>query len=98
MLVINLVPIIIEFSRLLWMTLVRWSRLNCRRYVNKEKQNCPFFCFKIKYFLIGRTKTYNEHLFIEMAHNLNLKILEKRASFQENHEKKLYYNKLIIAI
>ena len=33
-----------------------------------------------------------------MAHNLNLKILEKRASFQENHEKKLYYNKLIIAI
>ena len=85
-------PIIIDFSRLFLMIVQKYSRLYCHRCINNKNKNCPSFCFKIKYLFIGRIKTENELLFAELAHKLNLKILEKRADFEANYKKKLYYN------
>ena len=52
----------------------------------------------MKYFCIGRRKTYNELVYEKIADYLNIKIIEKRAAFAENHEKKIIYNELLIAM
>ena len=52
----------------------------------------------MKYFFIGRRKTYNELVYERIADYLNFKIIEKRAAFAENHEKKIIYNELHIAM
>ena len=80
------------------MSVKRYSRMYCHRLINNKNKYCPSFCFKIKKFLIGRTRTYNEHLFLELAHKLNLKILEKRAAFEANHVIKLYYHHYAIEL
>ena len=46
----------------------------------------------MKYFCIGRRKTYNELVFERVADYLNYKIIKKRAEFAVNHEKKIIYN------
>ena len=74
------------------MSVRKYSRMYCHHIISNKNKYCPSFCFKIKTYLVGRTKTYNEHLFLEFCHKLNLKILEKRAAFEENHMKKLYYH------
>ncbi len=60
----------------------KYSRIYCHRIVNNKNKYCPSFCFKIKTSLVGRTRTYNENLFLELCHKLNLRILEKRAAFE----------------
>ena len=60
----------------------KYSRMYCHRMISNKNQYCPSFCLKIKTCLVGRTRTYNEHLFLELCHKLNLRILEKRAAFE----------------
>ncbi len=77
------------------MIVQKYSRLYCPRYISKKIDNCPSCCLKIKYFFIGRRKTYNELVYEKIADYLNFKIIEKRAEFAENHEKKIIYNELL---
>ena len=98
MLAINIVPIFIESFILSKLSVRKYSRMFCHRIINNKNEYCPSFCFFIKKSLIGRTRTYNEHLFLELAHKLNLKILEKRAAFEVNHVKNLYYHHFIIEL
>ena len=98
MLLINIFQILIEYSELFRMILQKYSRLYCHRYISKKIDNCPSCCLKMKFFCIGRRKTYNELVYEKIADYLNFKIIEKRAAFAENHEKKIIYNELLIAL
>ena len=52
----------------------------------------------MKYFFVGRRKTYNQLVYEQIADLINLNIIKKRAEFAESHEKKIIYNELIIAM
>ena len=91
-----MVPISIEYTGSVRMIVRKYSRLYCHRCINKKNKICLSCFFNIKYFFIGRTKTYNELVYEKVADYLNLKIIEKRAALTENYQKKLYYNRLII--
>ncbi len=92
MFVINMFPILIEYLESFRMIVQKYSRLYCHRCISKKVDNCPSFFLNMKYFFIGRRKTYNELVYERIADYLNFKIIEKRASFAENHERKIIYN------
>jgi hypothetical protein len=92
MFMINLFPILIEYLEFFRVIVQKYSRLYCHPFINKKIDNCPSCCFKMKYFFIGRRKTYNELVYERVADYLNFKIIEKRVAFAENHEKKIIYN------
>jgi hypothetical protein len=80
------------------MIVQKYSRLYCHRFISKKIENCPSCCLKMKYFFIGRRKTYNQLVYEKIVDKLNLNIIKKRAEFAESHEKKIIYNQLIIAM
>ena len=87
-----MLPILKEYSESFRMIVQKYSRLYCHRCISKKIDSCPSCCLKMKYFCIGRRKTYNEFVYERIADYLNYKIIEKRAAFAENHEKKIIYN------
>ena len=93
-----MLPILIEYSESFRVIVQKYSRLYCHRCISKKIDSCPSCCFKMKYFFIVKRKTYNELVYEKIADYLNFKIIEKRAEFAENNEKKIIYNDLLNAM